>query len=469
MSDCYFDLPNLYQNKLYAQKEFIDYDAGTKRTFEAEGSIIKQFIQATKRHENILVTKASLEWGNTYSLFFDLAKYSLWDYFEDPNISITTLEQKKKVFSHTIGLAGALAYLHDELFIASTGEQLCCYHLDLKPHNILVFEEGENVIWKVSDFGISQIKRIPAPRAKFEAEHRKFFLNRIFRPDESGADPSSGVANPRDAGTYTAPEARHRTERVTRTSDIWSLGCVMTLVLSFLDNQRTGIKNFEVARMKDRDDDLFYDSFTPFFGAEPRPSLRSSIPAWLDYLTDNAKRRSENEGEAVGLASALIRSRMLLPDPADRYPAKRVEEELRSIQYCFAVASTPPPAQRQPWYPTIEKPLPNLSLFARFWNEISCHESKSTKTSNTRHFKLPESTRGCRFNHDGRYLGIDSGCKITTLSTKTLEFQQEGLGVTHTAPSPERWSDYSLGSQYLCAAIESPFFKVRGLLPGHRT
>ena len=467
MGGCCSDLPNLHQSKWYAQKEFIDYDAETKRTFEGEGSTIKQLIQATKTHKNILVTKASLELDNTYSLFFDLAKYSLWDYFVDPKISITTLEQKKKVFSHNIGLAGALAYLHDELFIASTGEQLCCYHLDLKPQNILVFEEGDNVIWKVSDFGMSQIKRIPASRANFEPEHRISSLNRIFRPERSGADPSSGVANPRDAGTYTAPEARHKTEKVTRACDVWSLGCVMTLVLSFLDNQRTGIKDFELARTKDRDDDLFYDSFPTRFAAEPRPSLRSSIPLWLENLTENAGKRSEKEREAVGLASHLIRSQMLLPDPADRYSAKRVEKNLRSIQCYFDVAPTPTPAQHQRWCPTIERPLPKLSLFDRFWNEISYHKSKSTKTFNTRYFKLPESSRGCKFSHDGKYLVIDSGDKITTLKTKTLEFQQENLGLTHTAPSLERWSDYSLGSQYLCAAVESPYFKVCGLLPGH--
>ena len=467
MGDCFFDLPNLHQSKWYAQKEFIDYDPGTKRTFEAEGSTIKQFIQATKSHENVLVTRASLEWGDTYSLFFDLAKYSLWDYFEDRNISITTLEQKKKVFSHTIGLAGGLAYLHDELFIASTGEQLCCYHLDLKPQNILVFEEGDNVIWKVSDFGISQIKRIPASRANIDPEHRISFLNSIFRPDKLGADPSSGVANPRDAGTYTAPEARHKAERVTRASDVWSLGCVMTLVLTFLDNQRNGIKNFEDARMKDREDDLFYDSSPTRFAAEPRPSLRSSIPVWLDYLTENAKKRSEHDGIVVGQALDLIQSHMLLPDPEDRYSAKRVEEGLRAIQYRFDVAPTPPPAQHQRWSSLAEKSRPALSLFARLRNEVACHRSKSTRTSNTRHFNLPESTRGCKFSHDGRHLGIDSGSIITILSTDTLKLPSEGSGVIHRAPSPERWSDYSLGTQYLCAAVESPYFRVRGLLPGH--
>ena len=390
----------------------------------------------------------------------------MWDYFEDPNISITTLEQKKKVFSHTIGLAGALAYLHDELFISSTNEQLRCYHLDLKPQNILVFEKGDNLIWKVSDFGISQIKRIQAPRANFEPEDRISLLDRIFKPDKSGPDLSSGVANPRDAGTYTAPEARRKAEKVTRASDIWSLGCVMSLVLTFLDNQRTGIKDFQIARKKDRNDDLFYDSSPTKFGAEPRPSLRSSIPVWFECLSESARKRSEHEGDVVGQALDLIQSRMLLPEAEDRDPAKRVEEKLRSIHYRFGMAPTSPPAQHQR-NPMVERSRQVSSLFARFWNEAPYHKSKSTRTSNTRHFKLPESTRGCKFSHDGRYLGIDSGCKINTLSTSTLELQQKGLGVTHSSPSPERWSDYSLGSQYLCAAVESPYFKVCGLLPGN--
>ena len=390
----------------------------------------------------------------------------MWDYFEDPNVSITTLEQKKNVFSRTIGLAGALAYLHDELFISSTNEQFRCYHLDLKPHNILVFEKGHNVIWKVSDFGISQIKRIQASRANFEPEDRISLLDRIFKPDKSGPDPSSGVANPRDAGTYTAPEARHRAEKVTRTSDIWSLGCVMSLVLAFLDNPRTGIKNFEDARMKDRDDDMFYDSSPTKFGAEPRPSLRPSIPVWLKCLSESAKKRSEQEGKVVRQASDLIQFRMLLPEPTHRHSARSVEKELRSIHNRFGVAPTSPPAQH-PRYPLVERSRPGSSLFARLSNEGPSHKCKLTRTSLTRYFRLPESTRGCKFSHDGRYLGIDSGCNIHTLSTSTLELQQKGLGVIHNSPSPERWSDYSLGSQYLCAAVDSRYFKVRGLLPGN--
>ena len=405
------------------------------------------------------MTRASLEWGGTYSLFFDLAKYSLWDYFKDPSVSLTTLEQRKAVFSRTIGLAGALAYLHDELFLASSGEQLCCYHLDLKPENILVFEEGGKVIWKVSDFGISQIKRISASRTRVESENSTSILNKIFRPDTSSTDPSSGVENPRDAGTFRAPEARHKTEKVTRTSDVWSLGCVLTLVLSFLENQRTGIEEFKDVRVKGRDDDLFYDSFPPHFGTESRPSLRPSVLAWLEYLTENAKRRSAAEGEAVGRVSDLIQHQMLLPIPGDRVAAKTVEQELKSIQSSFATSAAPSQVLSQQPQPPVER------LHSRSWyrnrlkSVISSNRRASNKASVTRHFRLPESTRGCKFSHDGKYLGIEGSETINTLGIS--EIQQGMAGMAHVAPKQERWSDFSLGSRYLCAAVESPYFKVR--------
>ena len=375
----------------------------------------------------------------------------------DPAVSVATLEQKQGIFGRTIGLAGALAFLHDELFIASTSEQLCCYHLDLKPHNILVFEEEGKVIWKVSDFGISQIKRIPISQANAESEHptSTSFLNRIFRPDRSGAESSSGVKNPRDAGTYTAPEARHKLEKVNRASDVWSLGCVLTLVLSFLENQRTGIRDFEDARMKNRDDDLFYDSQS---GTEPRPSARPAVLGWLFHLMENAKKRSRAEGEVFRLTSDLIRNRMLLPNPKDRIRAKKVEQELKFINSHFAFTPAPCQNSNRQQQPIIERTHSSSTYLSRFKNLISNHRSLSVDTSPTWHFKLPKSTRGCKFSYDGRHLGIESSETITTMSITNI--QQKSAGTDHKALQPERWLDISLGSQYLCAAVKSPYFKV---------
>jgi len=49
--------------------------------------------------------EASLEWGDTYSIFFDLAKKNLGQYFIDTNIIINGVNQKAKIFGRTIGLA----------------------------------------------------------------------------------------------------------------------------------------------------------------------------------------------------------------------------------------------------------------------------------------------------------------------------------------------------------------------------
>ncbi len=190
-------------------KEYIGYDAEAKKSFVAEGTTIKQFIQCAKSHDNIATTKASLEWGNTYSLFFDLAKCNLWEYFmddaKDDADTVNTLVEKQRVFGRTIGLAGALTYLHDELYLDSTNEQLQCYHLDLKPQNILVFGTSGKEIWKISDFGISQIKRVPQNKSHGESEHHISFLDRIFTSKTPDDDPSSGVDNSRYGGTLCFP------------------------------------------------------------------------------------------------------------------------------------------------------------------------------------------------------------------------------------------------------------------------
>lgn len=223
-----------------------------KKSFEAEGFILKKLIQADKHHEIILVTKASLYWGSTYSLFFDLAKYNLSEYFHDENMSMLP-KQKAMVFGQCIGWAGALAFLHKNLFLnVSTSEQLQCYHLDLKPQNILVFERDEpngrqgNYIWKISDFGISKVKYCKRHGSKELSSQHVSFLEMIFPPKKPIDDPdaSTGVDNSRYGGTYAAPEARLENDKVTRKSDVWSLGCLIILVLTFLDSGTIGIADF---------------------------------------------------------------------------------------------------------------------------------------------------------------------------------------------------------------------------------
>ena len=462
------------QSKYYAQKKFFDYRPDTKKSFELEGAILKKFIQATKRHDNILVTKASLEWGGTYSLFFDLAKYNLWEYFHDESVSISD-DQKATIFGRTIGLTGALAFLHDELRVDdSLSEQLHCYHLDLKPQNILVFEREErhgrdgNDIWKISDFGISKIKHIKRRGSDEQVGDSVSFLDNIFRPQKRDKEPSTGVSNSRYGGTYAAPEARVETDKVTRKSDIWSLGCVLSLVLTFLDNRSRGIKDFEEARLQDRDNDRFFESTVPLVGTEVKDELHSSVSTWLDTLKDRAYKRSGFEGKIVEKTSKYLQDSMIVIDQDKRDSAKDVEEKLMRIQSLFEK-----PAEtdsRSAEAPSAEPGSPPKqayidSILSHLWpnskDGVPPRKRKRSPEEPSRiwSFKIDNGPKRCKLSHGGRYLTTESDEVISTMLVSDI--QQEKAAKIHSTPKETKWVDSSIGSEYLCAVAESRHFEVQ--------
>lgn len=438
-------------------KEYIGYDAEAKSSFTKEGTTIKQFIQCAKSHDNIAITRASLEWGNTYSLFFDLAKYNLWEYFKQAADTIKTLEDKRRIFSQTIGLAGALAYLHDELYLDSTNEQLQCYHLDLKPQNILVFETNGKHIFKISDFGISQIKRVPVKHSA--TEHHVSFLDRIFQSRKPDEEPSSGVDNSRYGGTYAAPEAKEKLDTVTRKSDVWSLGCVITLVLTFLHNPSQGIDQFQKARARDRSHDWFFDSKALKAGSENKEILHVSVSSWLDKLKEEARRRDNSEAKATQLATELLRHQVFLRDQEERLSAKNLEKELKIIQSSFTERIRSPMRQSTKRESTPAK---------RFWQQKLLHSAFPTKGSHkntgSQHswpFEMKDPSKKCKFNADGRYLCIASNDIIAIKSVLGIQQRQASQEDTSLIPPKDkRWAQFSIGSKYLCAALESENFEV---------
>ena len=437
-------------------KEYHDYDAEAKKSYVAEGTTIKQFIQCAKSHDNIATTKASLEWGNTYSLFFDLAKCNLWQYFmddvQDDADTVNTLVEKQRVFSRTIGLAGALTYLHDELYLDSTNEQLQCYHLDLKPQNILVFGTSGKEIWKISDFGISQIKRIPQNKSHVESEHHISFLDNIFKSKTLDNDPSSGVDNSRYGGTYAAPEAKEKSETVTRKSDLWSLACIITLVLTFLHNRSRGILQFQESRLKGRSHDWFFDSKA--LKEEAKEIMHVSVSDWLDTLNDEALRRHESEAKATMMATEMLRNSMFLRDQESRLRAEEVEKKLRVIQSSFSEPPESPPKNNTPksrgsW----RTHLPQLPL--------SRHHKGSHKNHNPQRsslFDIPDDCVRCKFSADGKYLCIASN---DAMAIKPISGIQQGQkGSPFSSPKDKKWAEFGLGSKYLCAALDSEDFEV---------
>jgi len=88
-------LTGLIAKRICAETVF-GYDAKAREDSAVERAIITKLTKTPKSHENILMIKASLEWGGTYSIFFDLAKKNLGQYFIDTNIIINGVNQKAK-------------------------------------------------------------------------------------------------------------------------------------------------------------------------------------------------------------------------------------------------------------------------------------------------------------------------------------------------------------------------------------
>lgn len=119
-----------------------DFKVQSEHVFAQEQKALQQIMAHPTRHESITVAEASLQLGDAYNLFFPLASCNLWHYLSGSSVppvsAPCTLNEKRAIFRRGIALAGAQAFLHDNFTSRTTLHNLACYHLDLKPHNILV-------------------------------------------------------------------------------------------------------------------------------------------------------------------------------------------------------------------------------------------------------------------------------------------------------------------------------------------
>ena len=477
---------------------------------EAEGAIVQQIVQATKKHNNILVTRASIHIGNSYYLVFDLAKYDLWRFFKDRSEPPPgTFTQKMTLLACFIGLAGGLAYLHDELSIdlPERNQLLRCYHLDLKPQNILVFFEDGKMILRFTDFGISRIKHIEPQSLNDDADGPTHSLDRIFRPSPI-AEPTSGIDNSRYGGTYAAPEAVAPNGRVTRKSDVWGFGTVLTLAMTYTQYGWDGIVAFAHARSQNRDD-RFFDVLT---GDESACVLHSSVVQQLDNLIGKASGESDVEEHVFRLVSDLIKNKILRPQAADRVYARQVEDSLRSIHSTFSergmsmvrtrhsgrlshyrpTAASTTAIPNQPLLAPLERsqtlPLGSdateiiiaehdeatqqhvqprrttaRQLIRRARDRILGRESRFSP--NIASLSLPCAMRICKFSLDGKYLAISGEDLIVTIPIAAVQSDWP-LPIFVGLPPPEgqQWTDFSVSTDYVCVAVDAGCFEVRRAL-----
>jgi serine/threonine protein kinase len=261
----------------------------------------------------------SLEFGTTYSLFMPLANCDLMEYMES-RTQPQSFGEKAAFVKCAVDLAGAIDFLHEQL-VSPNYEKLSCFHMDLKPQNILVVIRDGVHTWKLSDFNMSRVKGRKNPGLQPNRSPTFYDINKLFK-QEKPIVPTSSLAdstvNRRGTGTYLAPEACIG-DAVQAESDIWSLGCVITIVFTYMCKGFSGVKSFsELRSSKSRD---LTDCFFTLWRKRDLPKisdavLNDGVTRWLKQL--RTTQPTDSEKAILEDLTRFLEKQVFVIDPARR-------------------------------------------------------------------------------------------------------------------------------------------------------
>ena len=248
--------------------------------------------------------------------------------------------QKRKIFWQAISLVDALDHLHNGLHVESD-HRYTCWHLDLKLSNILVtFVSSDNeklsVMFQITDFGISRIKQ---PRLKDGTgirDHQDSF-SQLFQP-QTYASPTD--ARRGDASDCLAPEAYGGGSKITGDSDIWSLGCILSIIFTFIEGEPYAVENFAADRERLPRDGSWFFTKTEQLSAPSDPLLyydgnqqvlfqrNESVDNWFAHLHRNCQPIDKS---VLQQSLRIILQDMLVPNPSRRGEAKHIHLQFRLL------------------------------------------------------------------------------------------------------------------------------------------
>jgi serine/threonine protein kinase len=392
-----------------------------ERAHEKERDVLREIVRNARKCNNIMKSLGSLEIGSTYSLFMPLADCDLKQYMERYPDAPTTPKEKAKIIQCAVGLADAIVYLHQDL-MTQVYEKLSCFHMDLKPQNILVVIDpvtGEQQ-WKLSDFNMSRVKMKRKPTAEhvslrrsitgdkvYEYEVNKLFKRRI--PDAANLSVTDYTINRRGTGTYLAPEACIEGHPVQAESDTWSLGCVISVVFTYLFGGQEAVDAYSDLRGK-KDIDHFF-TFTGSNGPNrlKNAQVSEAVKRWHQDLRMKTRKRDPQEGAIFEVLIRFLDRSVLVIDPNKRAQTKAVDVQNKLIEafQAFHSLAIPTPA-------TIQSPKSRLRSFTRRFRRDSAEielQSNDWKLP-----ALPTVVRSCAFGPNAQPLVCVTDNTLTAYS-----------------------------------------------------
>lgn len=267
------------------------------------------------RCENIIQNYGSLKLGSKYSLFMPLAVCDLQTYMMKSISGPSSTMEKADIISSTMGLARGLDFLHNGMKTSN----ITCYHMNVSPRSILLFQETQNkktrYIWRLGGFHLARV-----------------VIRHLGKNGETGegsnwSDDGEPVLNRRGEGSYLGPESLSLTPSMTAKSDVWSLGCIISILFTYLEGGGEGVTQYRKARLAHRASDGSDRFFVPgslFTPTKVHPVVKS----WHTNLIDKAHERDPREGDAVEFMLRYLEKNVFEITPAKRDNARKVEERL---------------------------------------------------------------------------------------------------------------------------------------------
>jgi serine/threonine protein kinase len=274
------------QNLRAVRKEF---KSATSDEADWEKELHNLSLLSELKHPNIVELLSSYTHRQKHNLIFRLAPHgNLAALFEQSRPG--GFESDDSFFHALAQLASAICTVHNFTSKTLNLKFIGCHH-DLKPRNILF--DGRTFI--LADFGLSRFKdATESSKELFEAGQ----------------------------GHYLAPECEDfkdgfKNYIISRPSDIWSFGCIIADLLTYLLRGSGSVSDFKIARTIKVD---CLKTYT-FHGGRFKPN--PSVALWLSEL--------EKQGEQTHrLSLKLVRS-MLALNPDDRPKAQEVSFRLGHI------------------------------------------------------------------------------------------------------------------------------------------
>lgn len=255
-----------------------------KREFDKEVSILNSI--GTRSHAHLIQLLGTYKWGEKYHLLFPYAEANLRQFWERRQMTVWCRETVLWSLEQMSGIASGLNVIHNfrttiPLDAASPmrvqrgtvssllsvniarDEEKFGRHGDIKPTNILWFpgQPTPSGILRIADFGLGRFHR---------------------RETRSNVDPATVTGSP----TYEPPDCMLRVA-ISRAYDMWSLGCLYLVFLTWLLEGHEGTVRFSDQRgelnSNGVSDDNFYTIRTLPNGSI-EGSIREGVTDWIAYL-----------------------------------------------------------------------------------------------------------------------------------------------------------------------------------------